>query len=147
MEKSKDHNLAKQLRDSGHKATPGRLAILKAIGSAAAPVSILDVSKKLGNRVDRVTIYRALEALTKAGLVRRIDLQHPHTHYELSVEGDHHHHLVCKTCDAVEDINDLDQEDLEKLALKKSKLFNTVSSHSLEFFGMCKNCAQKSKNP
>ena len=40
----------------------------------------------------------ALEALCKAGIVRRVDLGHAHTHYALASRGRHAHQFVCASC-------------------------------------------------
>jgi Fur family ferric uptake transcriptional regulator len=143
MKKAKDSTTSEMLRSAGHKVTPGRVAILEVLQSALKPLSTSDISKRLKNSLDQVTIYRALEALSDSGMVRKVDFQHPHAHYEIVIKDDHHHHLICKTCGAVEDIENLDAEDFEKIALKKSKMFASIRSHSLEFFGVCDKCAKK----
>ena len=58
--------------------------------------------------VSRTTIYRALETLVDLGLARRTN------HFEASARfdgnTDHHHHLVCRRCNHVEDIDRKTQE-------------------------------------
>ena len=44
----------------------------------------------------------ALEALANKNIIRRVDLGHSHTHYEM--EKKHHHHVVCTDCGDVEDV-------------------------------------------
>ncbi|MBI3633645.1 MAG: transcriptional repressor [Candidatus Vogelbacteria bacterium] len=145
MKESRNNAVSEILRLAGHKVTPGRVAMLEILQSALKPISILDIYRKLKNSVDQVTIYRALEALVESGLVRKVDFQHSHAHYEIVIKDDHHHHLICKVCGAVEDIENLDAVDFEKMALRKSKMFASIKSHSLEFFGLCKKCAKTSR--
>jgi len=54
----------------------------------------------------------------------------------------HHHHIVCEQCGALEDIENCNQVSLQKEILKHSKSFKVINSHSLEFFGICKNCGK-----
>ena len=60
-----------------------------------------DVKERMPG-VSRTTIYRALETLVELGLARRTN------HFEASARfdgyTDHHHHLVCRRCNRVEDI-------------------------------------------
>lgn len=123
------------------RATPGRLALLRALESAGTPLSTRGLAKKMGHALDQATLYRALESLTVAGIVRRVDFQHPHAHYELAAGKAHHHHIICKQCGTTEDIEHCIVEDLEKRVLKGAKKFSSIQEHSLEFFGICKKCA------
>ena len=89
---------ARTLRERGFRATFGRVALLHALQSAEKPVTVEHLVKGLRGKVDQANVYRALEAFTKAGLVRRVDVGHQHMHYELSVLVPHHHHYVCQDC-------------------------------------------------
>ena len=131
----------KRLKESGSKATLGRVALLQAIFEAQKPQSPAQLAKQLGRSLNTATVYRALEALTKQGLLRRIDLGHAHAHYELSETGRHHHHLICKDCGVIEDVEICQPKQIEKDVLRQSKKFSAIASHSLEFFGQCKQCA------
>lgn len=131
------------LRSAGLKATPGRLALLEVLYSAKSPRSIAKIMRELGGKIDRVTAYRALAAMEKTGLVRKVNLEHGHADYELAL--DDHHHLVCTACGRLEDFGGCDLRGLERKALKQSKYFAEIRQHSLEFFGLCKACAAKSR--
>jgi Fur family transcriptional regulator, stress-responsive regulator len=54
--------------------------------------------------VSTPAIYDILNTLTSAGLLRRIQPAGSPARYETRV-GDNHHHLVCRTCGAVEDVD------------------------------------------
>lgn len=126
------------------KTTPARTAILNTFKKNPRPLNAEDVYSYLsGTGIDRVTIYRNLSSFERAGILRRLDLRMEAVFYEL--EEGHHHHLVCTTCGRVEDIDHLDTEDLSKIALKKSKNFASIKSHSLEFFGQCIKCTESSE--
>jgi Fur family ferric uptake transcriptional regulator len=129
------------LRSAGFRATPGRLAILHALRSAKEPLSIRDIKKRLTLRVDQVTVYRILSAFVRAGVIRRVDLQHRHAHYELADRAEHHH-LICTSCGVIEDYPGCNFEEIARDALKKSMKFAAVTQHSLELFGLCRACAK-----
>ena len=131
------------LRESGYKATPGRLSLLQVLAKADFPLTPQEIVEELGGKINQATIYRALESLVEVGVVRRTDMQHAHAHYELSTGAKHHHHLICKTCGRVEDVERCDVSEIERTVLKKSKLFAMIQDHSLEFFGRCKKCQNK----
>lgn len=139
MEKEKD-SFRTALRAAGFRGTPGRLAILRVLKNAKEPLTIREVKKALPVRIDQVTVYRILHALTGGGLIRRVDLQHRHAHYELADAADHHH-LICTSCGAIEDFSGCDFEDIARDALRTSKKFTEITQHSLELFGVCKKCA------
>ena len=133
-----DIRFARVLREAGFRATFGRVALLEALEKAGKPIRVEELAKKLGKQIDITNLYRALEALAKAGIVRRVDLRPEFVHYELA-EGKHHHHLVCDSCGKVEDVH-LQEPALERSALRATRSFALVRTHSLEFFGTCRGC-------
>src|SRR5689334_9307791 len=130
------------LKQHGLKATAARIAVLQALGKSKAPVSVQALVERLNGSADQATVYRALEAFVEKGIVRQVDLGRGHANFELEGSS-HHHHLVCISCGAVEDVEDCDADAFADQALKRSKNFSRVSRHSLELFGECKNCAKK----
>jgi Fur family transcriptional regulator, ferric uptake regulator len=128
------------LRSSGLKATPARVAVLKVLTKAKKPLSIQNIGKLLKDTPDQATLYRMVEQLKKAGIIHQINLEHGHAHYEID-SPTHHHHIICENCGKIVDISSCDIESLEKEVLKKSG-FKKINRHSLEFFGLCKNCAK-----
>jgi Fe2+ or Zn2+ uptake regulation protein len=91
---------ATALRDRGFRATYGRVALLEALAVARKPISVEEAAKAIKGKLDLVNTYRALEALAKAGLVRRVDVGHRHMHYAIAdiVSGKHAHQFVCVGC-------------------------------------------------
>jgi len=131
---------AELLKSAGSKVTPQRLALLSVLRKARKPLSVERIMAGLQGRMDRVTVYRALEALQKAGITRRVDMGHTHAHYEL--EGtEHHHHLICKKCGRIEDVLQCPVGDLERRVLRSSTHFKKIEGHALEFFGLCTSCS------
>lgn len=128
------------LRNAGFRATPGRINILKTLWTADKPVTVSEIERNMRQKPDTVTVYRALEAFVAPGIVRRVDLQHGHAHYELVSGKPHHHHLVCNECGIMEDIAMCAPARIQKNVLKESKGFGSIISHSMEFFGICRKC-------
>ncbi|HVZ58173.1 MAG TPA: Fur family transcriptional regulator [Patescibacteria group bacterium] len=124
------------------KATPARLAVLSFLEDTHSPSdaeAIFVHLKEEHDVADRATIYRMLETFVDKGLIKRLEFGEGKYRYE--VAGDDHHHLICEDCGKIEDISDCNISDLEK-DIQKKKGFS-VKQHSLEFFGLCKDCQQR----
>ncbi len=145
MAKSADLDPRHILNKSGYKATKGRTCILEVLINEKGPITVAEISKKLGrNKVDEVTLYRALEALVSSGILRKVDLQRGNARYYEFVET-HHHHFVCSDCGAIESFSDKLCEKIVKNALKNSNIFKKADTHSLEIFGICSKCAKQNR--
>ncbi|HKJ35703.1 MAG TPA: Fur family transcriptional regulator [Solirubrobacterales bacterium] len=98
---------SEQLLRSAHlRVTRPRLAVLDAVHEhphADTGSLIADVRRELGE-VSHQTVYNALRALTDAGLLRNIQPSGSAARYESRV-GDNHHHVVCRSCGAIEDVD------------------------------------------
>ena len=137
----KRQEYASLLRTHGLKATPIRIQLISHLEAAREPLGAHEMQKLWqDDAVDIVTLYRAFEALARAGIIRRVDVRHGHADYELSAH-DHHHHLVCTECGLIEDFKGCPGKAMEQAALKGSSRFSSLREHSLEFFGTCKKCA------
>ena len=94
------------LRRHGLQVTAQRLAVLRAV--AERPHGTVDdiadaVRSEIG-AISRQAVYDALAALTEKGLVRRIQPARSPARYETRV-GDNHHHIICRTCNRVVDVD------------------------------------------
>ncbi|HET7173847.1 MAG TPA: Fur family transcriptional regulator [Nocardioidaceae bacterium] len=94
------------LRGVGLRATRPRLAVLAAVRSHAhaGTEAIIGAVRSELPRVSHQTVYDCLRALTDAGLLRRIQPAGSVARYEARV-GDNHHHVVCRSCGAVADVD------------------------------------------
>jgi Fe2+ or Zn2+ uptake regulation protein len=66
--------------------------------------SIIDVAREDLGEVSTQAVYDVLGALTTAGLVRRIEPAGSVARYESRV-GDNHHHVICRSCGAIADVD------------------------------------------
>ena len=123
----------RQMRASGYKATPQRLAVLEAL--AAEQHQSLEGIRGRCPGVGMVTVYRTLGLLSGLGLVRRLDLGSG-PRYELA--EDHHHHLVCEGCGKV---TEFEHCPLDLRGLSGASGDFRIRAHSLEVYGTCSECA------
>ena len=94
------------LRDRGLRVTAQRLAVLRAVSStphATAGALVRTIRDELG-AVSVQAVYDVLEILTEKGLLRRIQPAGSPARYEDRV-GDNHHHLICRSCDRMIDVD------------------------------------------
>ncbi|BBZ63973.1 Fur family transcriptional regulator [Mycolicibacterium monacense] len=95
-----------RLRASGLRVTAPRLAVLSALEQAPHSTAD-DVAKQVREALGKVStqaIYDVLRACVSAGLVRRIEPAGSSARYETRI-GDNHHHLVCRRCGRVADVD------------------------------------------
>ena len=123
----------RQMRASGYKATPQRLAVLEAL--VAEQHQSLEGIRGRCPGVGMVTVYRTLGLLSGLGLVRRLDLGSG-PRYELA--EDHHHHLVCEGCGKV---TEFEHCPLDLRGLSGASGDFRIRAHSLEVYGTCSECA------
>lgn len=123
------------LRKNGFRVTDPRMNILQILElSGCKPQTAENIRKT--SKLDKVTVYRTLESFVEKNLVSRIEFGDGVTRYEI-LHG-HHHHIVCTECGITADVENC--MEAKKVKELESKTGFIVSSHSLEFFGLCKNC-------
>lgn len=114
--------------------------MIEILAGGGKPRSVADLIGALAERrlaVNKTTLYRELEFLQKQGIVTDVRLNERQVRYELA--GDHHHHLVCTTCDAVEDVEISDDLKNQEKRIELETKFK-IQRHALEFFGLCRVC-------
>jgi Fur family transcriptional regulator, stress-responsive regulator len=94
------------LRGASLRVTRPRLAVLESVHERphADTDSLIRAARERLPDVSHQAVYDVLRALTDAGLLRRIQPPGSVARYEARV-GDNHHHVVCRTCGAVEDVD------------------------------------------
>jgi Fe2+ or Zn2+ uptake regulation protein len=97
---------AEELRGAGLRVTAARVALLEAV-RGGDHLGIEALASGVRSRIGHVSlqaVYEALHALTAAGLVRRIEPAGSQPRFEGRV-GDNHHHIVCRSCGRVADVD------------------------------------------
>jgi len=92
------------------------------------------------------TVYRTLELLSKAGLVRRVFAGDGQVRFEYKKgdHSDHHHHLICTVCGKIMNYRDFEKEELDLVRKTEDILSRKhgflIRDHNIEFLGLCKDC-------
>ncbi|MGY1633704.1 Fur family transcriptional regulator [Geodermatophilus sp. SYSU D01186] len=99
-------DLERTLRAAGLRVTRPRLAVLDAVHAQPHldTKSLITAARARLGAVSHQAVYDVLQALVGTGLVRRIQPEGSDARYEARV-GDNHHHLVCRECGAIVDVD------------------------------------------
>src|ERR1700721_2641640 len=97
---------AEELRGAGLRVTAARVALLETV-RRGDHLGVEAIASGVRDRIGHVSlqaVYEALHALNAAGLIRRIEPTGSPARFEGRV-GDNHHHIVCRSCSAVADVD------------------------------------------
>ena len=137
--------VAQILRGHGQRYTPARRAVVEALERADRPVTLPEILAD-NDDLAQSSAYRNLAELVDAGVVRRIITSDEYSHFEITdqLTGEHHHHLICTVCGAVEDFTV--SNELEDLIDRASRVVArdqrwAVENHRLDLVGRCTGCA------
>ncbi|HEY2224069.1 Fur family transcriptional regulator [Actinomycetospora sp.] len=134
------------VRGAGLRVTRPRLAVLSAVHDHPH----LDTDAIIGlvrsdlGAVSHQAVYDVLRALTSAGLLRRIEPTGSPARYEARV-GDNHHHVVCRACGAIADV-DCVVGIAPCLAASDDHGF-VVDEAEVVFWGRCPGCTTTTSQP
>ncbi|HWC08955.1 MAG TPA: Fur family transcriptional regulator [Solirubrobacterales bacterium] len=130
------------LRGADLRVTRPRMAVLTAVQEHphADTNTIIDTAREELGEVSTQAVYDVLRALTEAGLVRRIEPAGSLARYE-SRTGDNHHHVVCRSCGAIADV-DCATGMTPCLTASNSNGF-VVDEAEVTFWGLCPDCATR----
>ena len=129
--------LEQLLREHNLRVTRPRLAVLGAVHSS--PHASTDAVRDELGVVSHQAVYDVLRALTSAGLLRRIQPAGSVARYEARV-GDNHHHVVCRTCGAIADV-DCAVSATPCLTASDDQGF-VIDEAEVTYWGTCAACAQ-----
>ncbi len=128
------------LRGAGLRVTAARVALLEIVREGDH-LGVEAITAGVRDRVGHVSlqaVYEALHALTAAGLVRRIEPAGSPARFERRV-GDNHHHLVCRSCGAVADV-DCAVGEAPCLTASDDHGFS-VDEAEVVYWGLCPRCS------
>jgi Fur family ferric uptake transcriptional regulator len=128
-----------QLRTRGLRVTRPRVAVLEILGEGGH-LEVDEITSRVRGRLDSVStqaVYDVLGALARAGLARRIEPAGSAARYEARA-GDNHHHIVCRGCGQVEDVD---------CTVGAAPCLDPNTAHGFEldeaeitFWGLCPTC-------
>jgi Fur family ferric uptake transcriptional regulator len=128
-----------QLREAGLKVTGPRLAVLEAVdalGGHPDAASIAEHARDRAGSISTQAVYDILNALTGAGMLRRIEPAGSPARYETRV-GDNHHHVVCRVCGRADDV---DCAVGVAPCLEAAETDFAVEEAEITFWGVCPDC-------
>lgn len=141
MSDASSETLKRAIRETGLRATPARIATLRLLMEAVAPLSHAEVADELQDAgIDKTTVFRNLNDMVSAGLLRRTELGDHVWRFEWLTEDDHHGsahpHFVCVDCGVV---SCMDQVKLTAGSQRLSREFGEVTEILLR--GHCNDCS------
>ena len=133
-----------RLRERGHRLTPQRMAVIKALIGNEDHLSVEQIYERV--KVDfpmtsLTTIYKTVAVLKEMGEVSELGFSGESSRYD---GGLHRHlHLICIKCKEIMDVDvavdvagDLPQEIARKTGYR-------IVKHRFDFFGVCPQCQEK----
>ena len=99
---------------------------------------LYDYLRTKGQNTGLATVYRTLNLLKDAGLASQKNFADGKAVYEINKPDSHHDHLICLKCQAVEEFENEEIENLQEEIAKS--LGYTLVSHTHELYGICKKC-------
>jgi Fe2+ or Zn2+ uptake regulation protein len=131
------------LREADLRVTRPRLAVLGAVHDHphADTASIADAVRADLGAVSHQAVYDVLRALTEAGLLRRIQPAGSVARYESRV-GDNHHHVACRSCGAIADV-DCATGETPCLTASEDHGY-AIDEAEVVYWGLCPDCSAPS---
>jgi Fe2+ or Zn2+ uptake regulation protein len=140
MTATPDLTAAEELRGAGLRVTAVRVALLEAVRHGdhlGVEALAAGVRERVGH-VSLQAVYEALNALAATGLVRRIEPAGSPARFEGRI-GDNHHHVICRACGAVADVD---------CAVGEAPCLTASNDHGFEideaeviYWGLCPDCS------
>jgi Fur family ferric uptake transcriptional regulator len=130
---------AEELRGAGLRVTAARVALLETVRDGAhldVDAIAVGVRERVGH-ISLQAVYEALHALAAAGLIRRIEPAGSPARFEGRV-GDNHHHVVCRSCGLVADV-DCATGEVPCLTASESHGF-AIDEAEVVYWGLCPDC-------
>ncbi len=137
-------DLERQLRDADLRVTRPRMAVLAAVRDHphADTDTLLRAARRQLGEVSTQAVYDVLRALATAGLVRRIEPAGSVPRYETRTD-DNHHHVVCRRCGAIADVDCAVGETPCLVASDAGGYL--VDEAEVTFWGLCPSCQRHGK--
>ena len=128
------------LREAALRVTRPRLAVLNAVRAHphADTDSIISAVREDLPEVSHQAVYDSMHAMTAAGLVRRIQPSGSVARYESRV-GDNHHHMVCRSCGLIADV-DCALGEAPCLTASDDSGFS-IDEAEVIYWGLCPDCS------
>jgi Fe2+ or Zn2+ uptake regulation protein len=137
--------VATRLRRSGQRLTGNRAVLVEVLRSTSRPLTIPEILAEQPG-LAQSSVYRNLVVLEQARVVHRVVTGDEHGRFELAEDltGAHHHHVICSSCGAVEDVPA--QAGLEAVLRRAADQVHATTGfrtehHRVDLVGVCRACA------
>jgi Fur family ferric uptake transcriptional regulator len=133
------------LRQKGHRLTPQREMILAVICESEGHLTVEEIIQRVRQRYpqfNKSAVYRTLDLLTRYGLVNPTDFGQGCVTYEIHRDP-HHHHLVCRKCGKMTEVDEHIFASLEKVLRDKYDFVADLDHFAI--WGTCAKCQSKSR--
>ena len=133
------------LRENGHRLTPQRMLVIEALHNADRHISAEELYEQLHSRYPYAnisTVYRTLELLKELNLVTETNLGEGRVRYHVAEKG-HHHHLVCRSCGKITDLEEFALHPLKDTLLQEYGF--AADLRHLAISGECSVCRRKKR--
>jgi len=129
-----------ELKRRGYKLTPQRRAVIRVVTASQdhlTPLAIYHRVQPEYSDIGLVTVYRTLDILGELGLLCELHAGHSCRSYTVGAQ-EHHHHLICSSCQKVVSITDCGLEEMMQNVADETGF--RIDDHLLEFAGLCPAC-------
>jgi Fe2+ or Zn2+ uptake regulation protein len=136
--------VAHRLREADQRYTTNRRALVEVLSETDRPLTIPELLERR-RALPQSSAYRNLSILEEVGAVRRVVTNDNFVRYELAEDlTEHHHHLICSSCGAVEDFTVSKQLEARLTSAMTSVARRTgfqPTHHRLDLMGSCADCS------
>jgi Fur family ferric uptake transcriptional regulator len=132
-----------KLREIGMRMTPQRMMIISVVESSNNHISAEEIYTQVTGKdpdVNISTVYRTLDTLEELKLVTKTDFGDGRVRYHPANKG-HHHHLVCRECGRIIDLDEQVLSGLEETLLRDYNFIAEI--RHLGIPGICVKCSRK----
>lgn len=126
------------LHESGYSLTDARKAVFNALLDRE-PLTMHELVKSVGTRVNRASIYRVIELYEQLGIVERLNIGWKYKLELSDTFASHHHHMTCLKCGRVQSFEESPSISFELKQLAMESGFKETG-HQLEIRGFCRRC-------
>jgi len=137
--------IAEELRGAGLRVTAARVALLETV-RRGDHLGVEALANGVRDRVGHVSlqaVYDALHVLAAAGLIRRIEPAGSPARYDGRV-GDNHHHVVCRSCGVIADV-DCAVGEAPCLTASDDRGF-AIDEAQVIYWGLCPACGEQAQS-
>lgn len=119
--------------------TSQRRVILDIVRASRTHPTADEVYERVRRKLPKIslaTVYRNLEALSREGLINKLELGSSQKRFDPLI--DDHYHIRCSVCHKIEDVPKQPGQQIDSMIKKISKY--KITGHTLEFTGICPEC-------